>query len=74
MSSPDPTTEPERTPGETLNRDEEMKPDRPPRSAYEPDGAEGSERTPKTWTDPASGAPLRERRAPDRSDGDERDG
>jgi hypothetical protein len=37
------------------NRDDEMKPGRPPRTAYEPKGSEGSSRTPKTATDPASG-------------------
>jgi hypothetical protein len=41
---------------ETENED--LKPvgeGRPPRSANEPRGGEGSERTPKTRTDPASG-------------------
>ncbi|MDE2486482.1 MAG: hypothetical protein KGO51_03715 [Alphaproteobacteria bacterium] len=45
--------------GKHWNRDDEMKPGAPPRTAYEPKGAEGSERTNKTATDPASGAPNR---------------
>lgn len=59
---------PETNPRDDFNRDDEMKPDRPPRSAYEPEGSEGSERTPKTLTDPASGKPLRDRHEPQRSD------
>lgn len=34
-----------------------MKEGRPPRAATEPEGAEGSAKTPKTRTDPASGVP-----------------
>jgi hypothetical protein len=45
--------------GKGLNRDEDMKPGRPPRSAAEPAGAEGSSVTDKTMTDPQSGAPNR---------------
>ncbi len=45
------------------NRDEDMKPGRPPRPATEPAGSESSSRTPKTMTDPATGAPNR--RKPD---------
>ena len=59
---------PERNPGDDINRDDEMKPGRPPRSAYEPKGSEGSERTPKTLTDPASGEPLRDQHERQRSD------
>lgn len=56
-TSPDGSREPEqRTPLQpALNRDDEMKPGQPPRSASEPQGSEGSSRTPKTATDPASG-------------------
>jgi hypothetical protein len=53
------------------NRDEEQKPGSPQRMAQEPRGAEGSARTPKTATDPASGEPIRDgRRAPNQSEAD----
>ena len=39
------------------NRDEDMKPGRPPRPATEPAGSEGSARNTKTLTDPATGEP-----------------
>ncbi|WP_312167178.1 hypothetical protein [Phenylobacterium sp.] len=39
------------------NRDEDLKPGRPPRPATEPKGAEGSARNSKTLTDPATGEP-----------------
>jgi hypothetical protein len=39
------------------SRDEDLKPGSPPRPATEPHGSEGSERTPKTMTDPATGEP-----------------
>jgi hypothetical protein len=49
------------------NRDEDLKlpaaPGRPPRPATEPDGAEGSSRTSKTATDPATGEPNRAKRS-----------
>lgn len=57
---------------ERWNRDEEQKPGAPPRTAYEPKGSEGSSRSPKTMTDPASGAPDTERPEPDRSAHDRR--
>jgi hypothetical protein len=41
----------------SYNRDDEMKPGEPPRTAYEPEGSEGSTRTAKTLTDPATGEP-----------------
>jgi hypothetical protein len=56
-----------------LNRDEDQKPGRPPRMAQEPKGAEGSSRTPKTRTDPASGEPQNGAPPPARSESDERD-
>ena len=59
---------------EDYNRDDEQKPGRPPRSAYEPQGAEGSSRNAKTLTDPASGEPQKGPRAPAASDSDETDG
>jgi hypothetical protein len=40
------------------NRDEDQKPGTPPRPATEPAGSQGSSRTPKTATDPATGAPT----------------
>lgn len=46
-------------PDAARNRDEDMKPDRPPRPATEPRGAEGASRTDKTLTDPATGEPNR---------------
>lgn len=52
---------------ERWNRDDEQKPGSPPRTAYEPKGSEGSTRTPKTLTDPASGEPGAEPPAPGRS-------
>jgi hypothetical protein len=45
--------------GKHWNRDNEMKPGAPPRTAYEPKGSEGSTASRKTATDPASGAPSR---------------
>ena len=55
----------------SLNRDDEMKSGRPPRTTYEPEGAEGSSDTPKTATDPASGEWSGGPPAPARSDADE---
>ena len=57
-----------------LNRDDEQKPGSPPRSAYEPKGAEGSSRSPKTATDPATGEQRKAPPAPNRSDVDQTDG
>ncbi|MFI4966238.1 MAG: hypothetical protein ACHP9T_12815 [Caulobacterales bacterium] len=37
------------------NRDDELKPDAPPRSATEPAGSKGSSRSAKTLTDPQTG-------------------
>jgi hypothetical protein len=62
---------PTRTPA-NLNRDEEQKPGRPPRTAAEPTGSEGSARNAKTATDPASGEPQNRRPAPNRSAADDR--
>jgi hypothetical protein len=45
------------TPDRRLNRDEDMKPGRPPRPASEPRGSEGSAKSEKTATDPATGEP-----------------
>jgi len=47
------------TPDRRLNRDEDLKPARPPRPASEPRGSEGSSRSSKTATDPATGEPGR---------------
>lgn len=59
------------------NRDDEQKdgaPGKPPRTAYEPKGSEGSSRTDKTLTDPASGEPNRQPQAPNRSEADNKVG
>jgi hypothetical protein len=56
------------------NRDEDLKPGSPPRSATEPAGSDGSRRSSKTMTDPASGEPQPGPPAPSRSDVDETDG
>ena len=58
---------------QSYNRDDQRKPGRPDRMAQEPKGAEGSARTPKTQTDPASGEPRRGPPAPNQAEGDERD-
>ncbi|CAN7287540.1 hypothetical protein LJR219_001375 [Phenylobacterium sp. LjRoot219] len=50
------------------NRDEDQKSGRPPRMAQEPKGSEGSARTSKTQTDPASGEPLPGAPAPNQAD------
>jgi hypothetical protein len=57
---------------EHWNRDDEQKPGAPPRTAYEPRGSEGSTRTNKTLTDPASGAPTTRRPAPNQSEREDR--
>jgi hypothetical protein len=53
------------------NRDEEQKPGSPQRMAQEPPGAEGSARSSKTATDPASGEPRRRSPKPDRAKADQ---
>jgi len=55
------------------NRDDDAKPGRPPRMAQEPKGAEGSTRSPKTRTDPASGEPQPGAPAPNAAASDQRD-
>lgn len=64
---------PERDIQKQYNRDDDLKPGRPPRMAQEPKGSGPSVRSPKTMTDPASGAPQPGAPAPSRSDSDERD-
>jgi hypothetical protein len=56
------------------NRDDEQKPGRPQRSAYEPKGAEGQAKTPKTFTDPASGESRDGAHAPNQAEADQTDG
>lgn len=60
------------------NRDADQKvpsePGRPQRSATEPRGSEGSARTSKTFTDPASGEPARDAHAPNQAKADQTDG
>ncbi|WP_296598785.1 hypothetical protein [Phenylobacterium sp.] len=58
----------------SYNRDEDQKPGSPQRMAQEPKGAEGSSRTSKTLTDPASGEPRRDRHAPNQAAADQTDG
>ena len=55
-----------------LNRDEDQKPGSPPRPATEPDGSQGSSRTAKTMTDPATGAPTPGPPAPNTSQSEDR--
>jgi hypothetical protein len=62
---------PERDINQSWNRDDEQKAGRPPRTAYEPEGAKGSTKSPKTMTDPASGEPSRHPPEPGRSGADE---
>ena len=56
------------------NRDDDQKPGRPPRPATEPAGSERSSQTPKTLTDPASGASRRQGTPPNQSQSDQSDG
>ncbi len=53
--------------GRRLNRDEDQKPGSPPRPATEPAGSQGSSRTPKTATDPATGEPTGAAPAPNQA-------
>lgn len=45
------------TPDKVKTRDDQLKPGAPPRPATEPAAGEGSSKTSKTQTDPATGAP-----------------
>ena len=58
--------------GKRLNRDEDQKPGSPPRPATEPAGSHGSSRTPKTATDPATGAPTSDAPAPNQAQSEDR--
>jgi hypothetical protein len=58
----------------TWNRDDDAKPARPQRTATEPNGAEGSARSGKTLTDPASGEPDTAGHAPNQAETDQTDG
>ena len=53
------------------NRDDDQKPGSPPRPATEPAGSEGSSRSNKTLTDPATGEPNPQPPAPNQSQSDE---
>ena len=53
------------------NRDDDQKPGSPPRPATEPAGSEGSSRSTKTLTDPATGEPNPQPPAPNQSQSDE---
>jgi hypothetical protein len=56
------------------NRDQDQKPGSPQRMAQEPKGAEGSARSSKTATDPASGETHRRGHAPNQARSDQTDG
>lgn len=58
---------------EAYNRDQDQKPGSP-RMAQEPSGAEGSARSAKTATDPASGEPSGGDTAPNQAKADQIDG
>jgi hypothetical protein len=58
----------------SYNRDDEQKPGRPQRAAQEPKGSEGSSRSRKTLTDPATGEPDNAGHAPNQSDVEQSDG
>ncbi|HEY0435578.1 MAG TPA: hypothetical protein VGC92_02995 [Phenylobacterium sp.] len=57
---------------DTYNRDDDLKPGRPPRPATEPEGAEPSVRNDKTLSDPGSGEPNDAPPAPNRSQSEDR--
>ena len=56
------------------NRDDDQKPDRPQRTSTEPRGSEGSARSDKTQTDPASGEQDTRAPAPSQAETDQTDG
>lgn len=56
------------------NRDQDQKPGSPQRMAQEPGGSEGSARTSKTATDPASGEDRGRPPAPNQARTDQTDG
>ena len=58
----------------SYNRDEDQKPGRPQRPATEPAGSAGTSKTPKTLTDPATGAPTKGVQAPNQAKADQTDG
>ena len=58
---------------DAYNRDEDQKPGKP-RMAQEPGGGEGSARSSKTRTDPASGEPRGKGDAPNQAEADQTDG
>ena len=59
---------------QAYNRDQDQKPGSPQRMAQEPKGAEGSARSNKTATDPASGESRGEGHAPNQAAADQTDG
>ncbi len=66
--------QPRETPHDAAyNRDEDQKPDEP-RMAQEPEGSEGSSRSSKTATDPASGETRPAAPAPNQAKADQTDG
>ena len=52
-----PDNKPNSRPDNRETENENLKPGSPPRPASEPKGSEGSSKTDKTLTDPATGAP-----------------
>jgi hypothetical protein len=63
-----------RTHDTAYNRDEDQKPGAPQRARSEPAGAEGSSKTSKTLTDPASGGSQKDGHAPNQAEADQIDG
>jgi hypothetical protein len=59
---------------QAYNRDQDQKPGSPQRMAQEPQGAEGSARSHKTATDPASGETRQRGHAPNQARTDQTDG
>jgi hypothetical protein len=55
------------------NRDDDQKPGAPPRPATEPAGADGSARSAKTQTDPATREPRKAAPKPNRAASNETD-
>lgn len=68
------TQSPDSSHDQAYNRDQDQKAGSPQRMAQEPQGAEGSARSPKTATDPASGEPSGKGTAPNQAKTDQIDG
>lgn len=68
------TQSPDTSHDQAYNRDQDQKPGAPQRMAQEPKGAEGSARSSKTATDPASGEHRSDGHAPNQAETDQADG